>query len=164
MEYQIRQAKMNDLDEILQLCAEHAAYEKADYSIEGKSINLSRLLFGPQAPLHCLIVKQGELTLGYATYSFEVSTWDAALYMHMDCLFLRAPYRSLGIGEKLVAIMAKEAQQKQCNIMQWQTPIFNERAIKFYHRIGATSKEKLRLYLDTESMKNLIMANNKNTF
>lgn len=159
MEYQISFAKINDLDDILSLCAEHAAYEQADYSPVGKYEKLSQLLFGSQPSLYCFLVKQADQVIGYATYSYEVSTWDAAYYVHMDCLFLRPPFRSLGLGEKLVALIAKEALQKQCNIMQWQTPIFNERAIKFYHRIGATSKEKLRLYLDAKSMLNLIKAN-----
>jgi ribosomal protein S18 acetylase RimI-like enzyme len=46
--------------------------------------------------------------------------------------------------DKLKAI----AKERNCVNVQWQTPIFNERAIKFYHRIGATGKEKLRFFMD----------------
>ncbi len=159
MDYQIQPAQISDIEEIISLCAEHAAYEKADYSAQGKSEKLSQLLFGNQPSLYCLMVKQANQVLGYATYSFEVSTWDAELYAHMDCLFLRPPFRNMGIGEKLVATIANESIKKNCKLMQWQTPIFNERAIQFYHRIGATSKEKLRLYLDAEAMFSLVQAN-----
>jgi hypothetical protein len=31
--------------------------------------------------------------------------------------------------------------------VQWQTPAWNEGAIRFYDRIGAVSKEKLRFFL-----------------
>jgi hypothetical protein len=33
-------------------------------------------------------------------------------------------------------------------MLQWQTPVFNEKAIRFYHRMGATSKDKVRFFLE----------------
>jgi RimJ/RimL family protein N-acetyltransferase len=39
------------------------------------------------------------------------------------------------------------AKEANAHHIEWQTPVFNERAIKFYERIGATSKEKLRFTL-----------------
>ena len=56
--------------------------------------------------------------------------------------------RGFGIGEKLVNRMKLETQKLGCDLIQWQTPDFNERAIKFYKRIGATSKSKERFYLN----------------
>jgi GNAT superfamily N-acetyltransferase len=156
MNYIIRKAKPEDLPEIIKLCAEHADYEKADYLEEGKSQKISVLLFSDMPRLFCLIAEFENTVLGYATYSFEVSTWDAELYAHMDCLYLRPTFRNFGIGEALVKEIAKAAAENNCQIMQWQTPVFNERAIKFYYRIGATSREKLRLYLNEETITKLI--------
>jgi hypothetical protein len=39
------------------------------------------------------------------------------------------------------------AREKNCVNIQWQTPVFNKRAIKFYNRIGATGKDKVRFTL-----------------
>ena len=38
----------------------------------------------------------------------------------------------------------------RCSHIQWQTPEFNKRAIKFYDRIGAQSKSKMRYFLDVK--------------
>ncbi len=147
MNYIIRQAKPTDISEIIQLCAEHAEYEKASFSSEGKAQKLAQFFFDKNPTAYCLIAESENQIVGYATYSFEFSTWDAELYTHMDCLFLRDFARGFGIGEALIEQIKTTAKQNNCSIIQWQTPQFNERAIKFYYRIGATSKEKLRMYL-----------------
>lgn len=148
MNYTIRKARPSDIDDIIRLCGEHAAYEKASYSPEGKAAPLSHHLFGDHPRLFCLIAETPAGIVGYATYMLEFATWDAAFYVHMDCLFLREEARGYGIGEALVDQIKTAAREKHCSHMQWQTPVFNERAIRFYHRIGASSKKKLRLYLN----------------
>ncbi len=152
MNYTIRKAVPADIADIVKLCAEHAEYERAAYSPEGKEERLSQMLFSDHAGLHCLIAENDGNTIGYATYSFEYSTWDASRYAHMDCLYLRPDARGYGVGEALVKMIARAASENSCSIIQWQTPAFNERAIKFYRRIGATDKEKLRFYLQTDTL------------
>ncbi len=155
MNYIIREATEHDVYEIVELCKEHAAYEKAIYDPSGKAEKLSALLL-PENPLfNCLVVEYNLDIIGYATYSFEYSTWDAWFYLHMDCLYLREHARGFGIGEVLIKEMAKAATAAGCSAIQWQTPAFNERAIKFYHRLGATAKQKLRFYLDEKTINKL---------
>lgn len=155
MNYTIRNAAPADMSEIIKLCAEHAAYEKADYSALGKAEKLNAIFFSEKPKAFCLIVENELGVLGYTTYSFEFSTWDAEFYTHMDCLYLRDDYRGLGIGEALMKEIAKAAKTNGCAVIQWQTPVFNERAIKFYYRVGATSREKLRLYLNEATINSL---------
>ena len=157
MEYNIRKALPSDIDEIIVLCAEHSEYEKASYSSEGKAEKLASFLFNDHPRIFCLLAESGKEILGFATYLFEFSTWDAAFYTHMDCLYLRPHARGFGMGEQLIKEIAKATKQNGCKQIQWQTPVFNERAIRFYHRIGATSKEKLRLYVDESTINKLIL-------
>jgi len=146
MNYTIRKAEKKDITEIIALCGEHAEYEQAHFSPEGKAKNLSAFLFSDKPRLHCLIVEQNNQITGYATYMFEFSTWDAGFYTHMDCLYLRPDFRGFGIGEALVHEIAKHSKRKGIEQMQWHTPQFNTRAVKFYRRIGAQFKEKIRFY------------------
>jgi ribosomal protein S18 acetylase RimI-like enzyme len=147
MDYKIRTATPNDLIEIIQLCIEHAAYEKANYEPSGKTEKLRKMLFCEEPQLHCLIVEINSEIVGYATFSNECSTWNADYYTHMDCLFLREQFRGFGIGEALINEIITQSKLKNTHHIEWQTPTFNERAIKFYNRIGAISKEKLRFTL-----------------
>lgn len=144
----IRPAEPADIQEIIRLCGEHAEYEKASYFTEGKAEKLSAFLFSETPRLYCLLAEKADKIVGYVTYMQEFSTWDAGLFIHLDCLFVRPEARSAGLGEKLIRAVVDHARELGCEQIQWQTPEWNERAIKFYHRIGATSKPKLRMYLD----------------
>lgn len=147
MDYNIRKATPSDIFEIINLCVAHAEYEKASYNSVGKAERLEKMLFCENPHLHCLIAESNKKIVGYATFSCECSTWNAAYYTHMDCLFLSESYRGFGIGEALVNEIIKHSIREEAHHIEWQTPIFNERSIKFYNRIGAISKEKIRFTL-----------------
>ena len=153
--YNIRKAIPADIHDIILLCAAHAAYERADYNAEGKAEKLAAAIFADNPACFCLIVETEEGITGYATYTFEYSTWDAAYYTMMDCLYLNESVRGNGIGEALIKEIAKHSLKQNSIMMQWHTPSFNTRAIKFYHRIGGLSKDKVRFYLNNEQLKKL---------
>lgn len=48
MQYTIRPAIPNDIDEIINLCSEHAEYERAEYDAFGKKEKLHAFLFSNQ--------------------------------------------------------------------------------------------------------------------
>jgi ribosomal protein S18 acetylase RimI-like enzyme len=147
MEYTIRPCTPADLDKLVQLCAQHAAYEQASYDPQGKKEKLHALLFTGHRPLHCLMVETAGLVIGYATYTFDVSTWDAAPFVYLDCLYIEEAFRNYGIGRVLMEQVKAAGEQQYCVNMQWQTPDFNEHAIRFYKRLGATDKNKVRFTL-----------------
>lgn len=148
MEYSIRNCEPQDLPKLVILCQKHAEFEKADFSPEGKEEALKKALFNDNPKLYCLVVAIDKDIVGYVSYTFDYSTWDAATFMYMDCLFLEEEARSFGIGEVLIEKLKQIGIEKNCINIQWQTPQFNERAIKFYHRIGGKGKDKVRFTLD----------------
>nr|WP_315151651.1 GNAT family N-acetyltransferase [uncultured Flavobacterium sp.] len=148
MNYLIRECLPNDIAAVVDLCQKHAAYEKASFDPIGKEEKLKNALFDKQPQLFCLVVEVKGVIVGYASYTFDFSTWDAAAFMYMDCLYLEEEARSFGIGEALIERLKQIAATKNCINIQWQTPEFNERAIKFYHRIGGKGKDKVRFSLN----------------
>ena len=151
----VRRARSEDLPELIHLCAEHAAFERTDYSPEGKTEALSAMLFAPGARLMCLVAEEQNALIGYASFSVEVSTWDADRYMHMDCLFLRPSARNQGVGLRLMRAIAQHTLAIGITRMQWQTPAFNVDAIRFYRRMRPVEKEKVRLFLAEEEVREL---------
>lgn len=147
MEYLIRNCEISDLPKLLVLLQKHAEFEKAEFSSEGKEENLKNALFSENPKLFCLVVATKETIVGYVSYTFDFSTWDASTFLYMDCLFLEENARSFGIGEVLIEKLKEIGTQNNCVNIQWQTPEFNERAIKFYKRIGAKGKDKVRFTL-----------------
>ena len=147
MEYLIRECSEGDLDKIIVLCRKHAEYEKAAYNPEGKKEKLAEALFSEPKRLGCLVAVVAGGVIGYATYTFDFSTWDAQQFIYLDCLYLEDDYRNFGIGAVIMEKVKEIGQTAGCVNMQWQTPDFNTKAIKFYKRIGGIGKEKLRFTL-----------------
>ena len=142
-------AQPEHLQAILQLCGLHAAFEREVYSKQSgsgvpKKELLAKLLFDAAPAMHCLVVEQGAEVVGYATYMRQYSTWDAAHYLYLDCLYLCEEARGMGLGRRLMEKVRSEALQMGASQIQWQTPDFNADAIAFYERLGATSKAKAR--------------------
>lgn len=144
----IRFAKETDLAEIVDLCHQHALYEKSEYDKTGKQDKLKTHLFCDQPHLNCLVAEVNNEVVGYATYIKQFATWEADFYIYMDCLFLNETSRGYGIGVQIMDKIKEESQKMGCNLIQWQTPDFNTGAIRFYKRIGATSKSKERFFLE----------------
>jgi len=145
-DYLIRSASQEDLDQIVELCALHAAYERSSYYPEGKKEQLGELLFASKPNLFMLVVAEGEELIGYAAVTKQISTWNANHYMYLDCLYMKDRARSKGIGAELMDQVKEVTRQERCDLIQWQTPDFNVRAIKFYKRIGAKALQKERFF------------------
>ncbi len=144
----IRVVQQSDLKELVHLCELHAAYEKAAFDSKDKVQHLDKYLFSDNPSIHCLVVEKENNIIGYSTYMKQFSTWDAEYYIYMDCLFLTEESRGFGIGEQLMNRIKKEAKKMNCHTIQWQTPSFNVKAMKFYDRIGGDSKTKERYFLN----------------
>ena len=144
----IRFIEKSEINELVKLCELHAIFEESDYDSTNKHVELNDHLFSDRPALFCLVAELDSKIVGYATYMPQFSTWDAQFYIYMDCLFMIKASRGFGIGEKLIDRIKEEGAILNCKHIQWQTPDFNTRAMKFYDRIGAKSKSKERYFLD----------------
>ena len=140
----IRPAQPQDIEQIIELCEAHAKYEAYNFQKKDKAEALFNYLFVDKASIHCLVVTNHFQLLGYATYMKQFSTWEVAHYLYLDCLFLLENARGKGIGQKMMNEIKAMAKKMECSWIEWQTPKFNEDAIRFYQRIGASSKSKER--------------------
>jgi GNAT superfamily N-acetyltransferase len=140
----LRPARAEDLDAVVDLCAEHAAFERAPFCEEQVRRALGPFLFGEPPRAWCIVADVDSKLVGYATYSLEFSTWRAAEYVHMDCLFLKADYRNAGLGRQLLDRVGHAAIALGFEFVEWQTPSWNASAIRFYDRIGAVGNAKVR--------------------
>ena len=147
IEPKIRFVEKSDLKDLVRLCKLHANFEECEYNSKDKKQKLNEHLFCERPTLYCLVVEYLDEIIGYATYMKQFSTWDSDFYIYMDCLFMTEKSRSLGIGEKLIEEIKTQAKKLNCDLIQWQTPDFNTRAMKFYNKIGGVSKAKERYFL-----------------
>ncbi|WP_433373803.1 N-acetyltransferase family protein [Streptosporangium sp. CA-115845] len=143
----VRPAIAADLPAVAHLCAAHAAFERAEPVPVDLVTRLEPVLFSAHPRAWCLVVDHGGELIGYATYSLEFSTWQAADYVHLDCLFVTEPHRGEGWGRALLNAVKGEAVALGAAQVQWQTPDWNGDAIRFYNRAGAQASSKVRFSL-----------------
>ncbi|WP_428742426.1 N-acetyltransferase family protein [Tenacibaculum sp.] len=144
----IRFAKTTDLSQIIDLCEQHAKFEHAEFEKKDKEKLLMESIFGEFPSLKCLVVVSENTIVGYATYMKQFSTWNADSYIYLDCLFLTEKTRGEGLGTALMEKIKEYTKTENCTIIQWQTPCFNKKAIRFYQKIGGVSKTKERFSMN----------------
>ncbi|QES89877.1 GNAT family N-acetyltransferase [Rhizosphaericola mali] len=148
MDYIIRKLEEKDLPTLVVLCQHHADYEQAPYDPKNKVALLKNAILNSTPSLFCYVIACESGLAGYFSYTFDFSTWDAQTFLYLDCLYLEPDFRGLKIGEAVFNKLKQIGIDNNCVNIQWQTPIFNVRAIKFYHKIGAVGKDKKRFAYD----------------
>lgn len=108
---QIRLAFPSDLPQLVGLCAEHAAWEQADFDPTGLERRLEQALF-VDGRLRAWVIETCPSTLeGFATVTVDFSTWSGRPFWHLDCLYLHETLRGRGQGRRLMALVFASARR-----------------------------------------------------
>ncbi len=141
----IRPATGADAEAMLPLIRSHAAYEHGRASVGAAALR-SALDSSPTV-LAAWIAVEGSELIGYASATVDFSTWTGQPFLYLDCLFVQDRCRGLGVGARLLSAVRAHALERELAEIQWQTPAWNEDAIRFYRREGASFLPKARFFL-----------------
>lgn len=139
---QIRRAQVGDERALHLLVREHAQYERGSASIDLQEIE--RLVADPKAPVVLLVADEGAGPIGFAAVTFDYAFWRGRMFAYLDCLFVTESHRGKAIGQALFDAACANARSRDADSLEWQTPIWNAGAIRFYTRQGAEKAEKMR--------------------
>src|SRR5437762_2746936 len=114
MEYLIREVQEGELLRLVELCKHHAAYEQIPYDVNGKLDLLKNEIFSDNKRLSCFVIEYHSQLIGYYTYTFDFSTWDAKTFMYLDCLYLEPDFRGMKIGERIFESLKETAALNNC--------------------------------------------------
>ena len=78
-----------------------------------------------------------EEIFGFASYFFAYYSWSGKA-IYLDDLFVKEDYRNKGIGKKLFEEVVNLAKIENCRKLRWQVSRWNNNAIEFYKKMGAT--------------------------
>jgi len=152
----VRDVRPTDIPNLMNLIREHTAYERAALPADSVAARLTNLLFTAEPRLHAKVAELDGQLVGYATASLEVETWQATEFLHMDCLFLLESARGAGVGGMLLAAVRQLASDLGLDEVQWQTPDWNDGAVRFYDRTGAVKRGKYRYVLAVDRDRELV--------
>jgi GNAT superfamily N-acetyltransferase len=80
----------------------------------------------------------GREVVAFALFFTNFSTFLAQPGLYLEDLFVKPEHRGAGIGEALLKRLAQLAVERGCGRFEWSVLDWNENAIRFYERMGAT--------------------------
>jgi GNAT superfamily N-acetyltransferase len=136
IDIKIRKGVEADLDQVLGLVKELAAYEKAPNEVEVTIEEMHNWSFGKDKVFEFFVAEHEHKIIGIALYYYKYSTWKGKCLFLEDIIVTEA-YRRYGLGSKLFNEVALVAKQQQVRRMEWQVLDWNEPAINFYKKYQA---------------------------
>lgn len=137
MEVEIRRGTPDDLPQVHTLIRELAEFERAPQEVTNTLEDMERDGFGENPIFKFFVAETAEGIVGIALYYTAYSTWKGRM-LFLEDLVVTERLRRAGIGKKLFQAVAHEAKETGAKRFRWQVLNWNEPAIAFYKKIGAT--------------------------
>ena len=159
MNVQIREAKKDDMKDVIELINELAVFEKEPSAVVISSKDLIKDGFGEKPLFSCFVAlvnnRISGMCLGYPRYS----TWKGPT-MHLEDLIVTQNMRGKGIGFALFSHFIKFSHLKNVRRIEWAVLDWNIDAINFYKKNGAyVSKEWQIAQMNEIAINNFISKN-----
>ena len=136
MDFTIRNAKKEDMPQVLHLINELAVFEKEPDAVEVTLADLENDGFGTQPAFHCFVAETDKKVEGIALIYNRYSTWKGKI-IHLEDLIVSQKMRGSGMGTALLDEVVKYGHNKGVKRINWEVIDRNEPAIAFYEKKGA---------------------------
>lgn len=80
----------------------------------------------------------------YYYFNYPILVGEKCIYI--DSLFIEEKYRDKGIGHKMIEYIANKAVNEGYKRLEWTCLNWNEPAMNFYEKLGATRADTISLY------------------
>ena len=152
----IRNAKKEDMQQVLSLIKELAHFEKEPDAVEVTQDDLEKDGFGKTPLFHCFVAEVNSKIEGIALVYKRYSTWKGKA-LHLEDLIVSEAARGLGLGSALLDEVVKYGHNLGVKRINWEVLNWNEPAIVFYEKKGAAIKRDWNVvHLDEKGIKNYI--------
>ena len=145
MTIRIEPATEADVPLILRLISALAEYERLAHQVVATEAALRETLFGARAAAEVVIAYVDDVPAGFALWFHNYSTFLARPGLYLEDLFVLPEWRGHGVGRRLLSHLASIAVARGCGRMEWAVLNWNESAIGFYRKLGATVLEDWRI-------------------
>ena len=134
----IRAAAPADVSAIFALMMELAEFEKLTHLFVATEDGVRDALFGPRPAAEALVAEESGQIVGYALFFHNFSTFLGKRGLYLEDLYVRPNLRGSGLGTKMLRALAALAVERQCGRFEWSVLDWNQQAIDFYEKMGAT--------------------------
>lgn len=136
--FTMRAAELRDVDAIVGLIRELAEFEKLTHLLQVTPQTLRPHLFGDKPVAEALVAEADGAVVAFALYFTNFSTFLAKPGLYLEDLYVQPAQRGSGIGQALLARLGAIAVARGYGRFEWSVLDWNESAIRFYEKMGAT--------------------------
>ncbi|HEV7913693.1 MAG TPA: GNAT family N-acetyltransferase [Albitalea sp.] len=144
--FTLRPAELRDVAPIVQLIRELAEFEKLTDLLQVTPEKLRPHLFGEKPVAEAYVaelpgdaVPEGDSpVVAFALFFTNFSTFLAQPGLYLEDLYVKPAHRGLGIGRALLTRLARLAAERHYGRFEWSVLDWNQDAIRFYEKLGAT--------------------------
>jgi len=142
----IRRAEEHEVALVMSFVRELAEYERLSHECVGTEDDMRRALFGPRPYAEVVFACLDGEPVGFALFCYNFSTFLARPGIHLEDLFVRPACRGRGVGQKLLAWLARETLARGCGRLEWAVLDWNAPSIRFYDSLGARAMKEWFTY------------------
>ena len=143
--FTLRAAELRDVAPIVQLIRELAEFERLTHLLQVTPEKLRPHLFGEKPAAEAMVAEVQGQVVAFALFFTNFSTFLAQPGLYLEDLFVQPAHRGSGIGEALLTRLAALAVERGYGRFEWSVLDWNENAIRFYQRMGATMMPDWRI-------------------
>jgi GNAT superfamily N-acetyltransferase len=132
----IREVTENDVAEVIELIKGLAKFENDLEAVKNTPEKLKDDLFVNKY-CEALVAEEENTIIGFALFYTSYSTWKGPC-IYLEDLYIIPEKRSYGAGSLLFDKIVQIAKDRHVARMDWQVLDWNQSAIDFYKRKGAT--------------------------
>lgn len=144
--FTLRPAELRDVAPIVQLIRELAEFERLTHLLQVTPEKLRPHLFGEKPVVEAYVaevpadrVAEGDSSVvAFALFFTNFSTFLAQPGLYLEDLYVKPAHRGSGIGRALLTRLARLAVERQYGRFEWSVLDWNDNAIRFYEKLGAT--------------------------
>jgi GNAT superfamily N-acetyltransferase len=135
----IREIQPADVDAVVAMVHELAAYERAPAECHLTAEQLHSALFGPAPALFGHVATDAGEPVGFALWFLNFSTWRGVHGVYLEDLYVRPQARGGGHGRALLATLARVCVERGYGRLDWAVLDWNTPARDVYATLGGTA-------------------------
>jgi GNAT superfamily N-acetyltransferase len=134
----LRPAAPGDLPAIVDLIRELAEFEQLSHLVVVTPESLHPHLFGPRPAAEAVVAEVDGSIVAFALFFTNFSTFLGQPGLYLEDLYVQPAHRGRGLGKALLGHLGALAVERGCGRFEWSVLDWNENAIRFYEKMGAT--------------------------
>lgn len=141
----VRKGRKSDAEQLIGLLVALARFERLEPPTQAARRRIVDDVFNRKR-VNLFVASQGDELVGYALYFYSYSSFLAKQTLYLEDLFVLEEHRKEGVGFALFRRCVDEAVTRGCGRMEWSVLTWNEKALRFYEKLGARKLSEWFVY------------------